>query len=191
MLCTATSAWVEAHSGNPEAARADILLTRRNLAYVDKVTSWLSITARIALAEASLLLGDRVGTRMFLEDAVATLDTLPETGVVPDLLAGIASRLNSSHVAQHGPSSLTTAQLRVLHYLPTNLSMAEIGKRLFVSRNTTKSHASAIYLKLDATSPARGCGGGPPGGPAPRGVVHGLEGPRRRKDRVSGIDRCG
>lgn len=152
VVCTATSAWVEAHAGNPEAARADILLTRRNLAYLDKVTSWLSITARVALAEASLLLGDQVGTKMFLDDVTAALDTLPRTGRIRDLVANAASRLTTAHLTQHGPSALTTAQLRVLHYLPTNLSMAEIGERLFVSRNTAKTHASAIYLKLEAAS---------------------------------------
>ena len=51
-----------------------------------------------------------------------------------------------------GPSSLTTAQLSVLHFLPTNLSIAEIGQRLFVSRNTAKSHIAAIYMKLGISS---------------------------------------
>ena len=112
VLCTATSAWVEAHSGNPEAARADILLTRRNLAYVDKVTSWLSITARIALAEASLLLGDRVGTRMFLEDVTAALDTLPRDRASsrPRRRHRQSTHHRPSHAARsigahHGPAS--------------------------------------------------------------------------------------
>ncbi len=37
-----------------------------------------------------------------------------------------------------GPSSLSTAELRVLHYLPSNLGLAEIGSRLFISRFTAK-----------------------------------------------------
>ena len=44
--------------------------------------------------------------------------------------------------------SLTTAELRVLHYLPTNLTLSDIADRLFVSRNTAKSHAASIYRKL-------------------------------------------
>ncbi len=51
-----------------------------------------------------------------------------------------------------GPSSLTTAELRVLHLLPTNLSIAEIAERLYVSRNTAKSHAAAVYRKLGVSS---------------------------------------
>ena len=51
-----------------------------------------------------------------------------------------------------GASSLTTAELRVLHYLPTNLSLAEIGRRLFVSRYTVKTHCQSIYRKLQVSS---------------------------------------
>ena len=47
------------------------------------------------------------------------------------------------------PPSLTTAELRVLHHLPSHLTLAEIADRLFVSRNTVKSQAVAIYRKLD------------------------------------------
>ena len=43
-------------------------------------------------------------------------------------------------------------ELRVLHFLPTNLTLSGIGERLFVSRNTAKSHVAAIYRKLGITS---------------------------------------
>ncbi|MCZ7528616.1 MAG: LuxR C-terminal-related transcriptional regulator [Acidimicrobiia bacterium] len=51
-----------------------------------------------------------------------------------------------------GSSSLTTAELRVLHYLPTNLTLAEIGTRLYVSRYTIKTHCESIYRKLEVGS---------------------------------------
>ena len=47
---------------------------------------------------------------------------------------------------------LTPAESRVLAYLPTHLSFGEIGAALYVSRNTVKSHAMAIYRKLGVTS---------------------------------------
>ena len=47
---------------------------------------------------------------------------------------------------------LTTAELRVLCYLPTHLSYQGIAEDLFVSRNTIKSQAIAIYRKLHVTS---------------------------------------
>ena len=51
-----------------------------------------------------------------------------------------------------GPSSLTTAEIRVLQYLPTHLTLVEIADRLFVSRNTIKTQAISIYRKLGASS---------------------------------------
>ncbi len=51
-----------------------------------------------------------------------------------------------------GVSTLTTAELRVLALLPYYLSFKEIGDRLGVRESTIKTHAMAIYGKLDATS---------------------------------------
>jgi DNA-binding CsgD family transcriptional regulator len=44
--------------------------------------------------------------------------------------------------------SLTAAQLRLLPFLATHLTFPEIASRLFISRNTVKSEAVAVYRKL-------------------------------------------
>ena len=49
-------------------------------------------------------------------------------------------------------ASLTTAELKILQYLPTHLSFREIGDRTCVSANTVKTQANAIYRKLDVRS---------------------------------------
>ena len=49
------------------------------------------------------------------------------------------------------PSSLTTAELRILRFLPTHLSFREIAERVHVSANTVKSQANAVYRKLDVS----------------------------------------
>jgi LuxR family maltose regulon positive regulatory protein len=51
-----------------------------------------------------------------------------------------------------GPSLLTTAELRVLQYLPSHLSFPEIGQRLYLSRHTVKSQALSTYRKLGVSS---------------------------------------
>ena len=51
-------------------------------------------------------------------------------------------------------SHLTAAELRVLRYLPTHLSLREIAEEFVVSTNTVKSQAQAIYRKLGASSRA-------------------------------------
>jgi LuxR family maltose regulon positive regulatory protein len=44
---------------------------------------------------------------------------------------------------------LTESEMRVLRYLPTNLSKREIGDELYVSVNTIKTHVKHLYAKLD------------------------------------------
>jgi LuxR family maltose regulon positive regulatory protein len=44
--------------------------------------------------------------------------------------------------------------LRVLRYLPTNLSRPEIAGQLSVSVNTVSSHIRSIYAKLQASNRA-------------------------------------
>ena len=47
---------------------------------------------------------------------------------------------------------MTPAELRVLRYLPTHLTFAAIADELFVSRNTVKTQAIAIYRKLGVST---------------------------------------
>jgi LuxR family maltose regulon positive regulatory protein len=59
---------------------------------------------------------------------------------------------------------LSRSEIRVLRYLPTNLSMAEIANELSVSHNTVRTHMRHIYAKLgthrraDTVARARGLG---------------------------------
>jgi LuxR family maltose regulon positive regulatory protein len=46
------------------------------------------------------------------------------------------------------PEQLSPSELRVLRYLPTNLSRPQIAAELSVSRNTVGTHISSIYAKL-------------------------------------------
>ena len=48
--------------------------------------------------------------------------------------------------------SLTGAELRLLPYLATHLTFPEIASRLFISRNTAKTEAVAIYRKFGVSS---------------------------------------
>jgi LuxR family maltose regulon positive regulatory protein len=44
---------------------------------------------------------------------------------------------------------LSQAETRVLHYLPTGLSVTEIADQLYLSVNTVRTHMRHIYDKLD------------------------------------------
>ena len=48
--------------------------------------------------------------------------------------------------------ALTRSEVRVLRYLPTNLSTPEIAAELYLSTNTVKTHQRHLYQKLGASS---------------------------------------
>ncbi|MCW2540615.1 MAG: LuxR family transcriptional regulator [Frankiales bacterium] len=72
------------------------------------------------------------------------------------LLADILDVVHGSSLAakDHAPSApteeLSPTELRVLRYLPTNLSRVEIARELSVSVNTVNTHVRSIYAKLQA-----------------------------------------
>ena len=70
------------------------------------------------------------------------------------LLTEILDVLHGSSLAAHDQASpplmeqLSQGELRVLRYLPTNLSRPEIASELSVSVNTVNTHVRNIYAKL-------------------------------------------
>jgi LuxR family maltose regulon positive regulatory protein len=50
--------------------------------------------------------------------------------------------------AQPPLEPLSETEIRVLRYLPTNLSAREIANELYVSPNTVKTHMHHLYVKL-------------------------------------------
>jgi LuxR family maltose regulon positive regulatory protein len=44
--------------------------------------------------------------------------------------------------------ALSESELRMLRYLPTNLTAPEIARELYVSLNTVKTHIRNLYAKL-------------------------------------------
>jgi LuxR family maltose regulon positive regulatory protein len=53
--------------------------------------------------------------------------------------------------AASGPP-LSPAELRLLPYLQTHLTVPEIAGRLFLSQNTVRSEVGSIYRKLGVSS---------------------------------------
>ncbi|HWF75132.1 MAG TPA: LuxR C-terminal-related transcriptional regulator [Solirubrobacteraceae bacterium] len=75
--------------------------------------------------------------------------------LVTDILDVLAARSVSSPPIPHAgplpvPEELSDAELRVIRYLPSNLSAPEIAAQLYVSANTVKTHMRHIYAKLGA-----------------------------------------
>jgi LuxR family maltose regulon positive regulatory protein len=66
-----------------------------------------------------------------------------------DVLAG-SSVPSRRHVSTTPATELSESELRVLRFLPSNLSASEIADELYVSTSTVKTHMRHIYDKLDA-----------------------------------------
>jgi LuxR family transcriptional regulator, maltose regulon positive regulatory protein len=70
------------------------------------------------------------------------------------LLAEIQAALaGATPTPRTGPrpllEALSESELRVLRYLPTNLTAPEIARELYVSPNTVRTHIKSLYAKLD------------------------------------------
>jgi LuxR family maltose regulon positive regulatory protein len=124
---------------------------------------------------AHLHLGDRSAAAEAAEAALAAAE--PDRLIFPFVMTGAAQLLDvlPRHETAHGaflaeivdvlrgeqvpspdhadrPSAdeLSPSELRVLRYLPTNLTRPEIASELYVSINTVNTHIRSIYSKLGA-----------------------------------------
>jgi LuxR family maltose regulon positive regulatory protein len=115
--------------------------------------------AAAAAAEAALTTAepDRLMFPFAMTAAAELLEVLPhhETAHgalladIVDLLRGASAA--STHPAELGQSQeLSPSELRVLGYLPTNLTRPEIAQALGVSVNTVNTHMRNVYAKLGA-----------------------------------------
>jgi LuxR family maltose regulon positive regulatory protein len=153
-LSLAIASLVDARSGRDGAlSRRDI--GREKLERFDRTAPWFCILGLIALVRSSLLLDDAPGALDLLHRLDSRMKVQDTETPIARYVVALGESVRAANDAFTARSwSLTTAELRVVQYLPTNLSLAEIATRLYVSRNTVKSHAAAIYRKLGTTSRA-------------------------------------
>ena len=113
--------------------------------------------AAATAAEAALAAAepDRLIFPFAMVEAAELLDTLPRHETAHGaLLADIVDLLRGSPPASADPErrsqaeELSPSELRVLRYLPTNLTRPEIARELYVSINTVNTHIRNIYSKL-------------------------------------------
>ncbi len=140
-------------------ADADLALARSYLAHAQTVRPLLTwaipgpaLIARLDLVQAHLALAAATAARMLLREASDILRRRPGMGALEDETRRLQEQASTHFEMASGPSALTDAELRLVPWLATHLSFREIGERLFLSPNTVKTEALAIYRKLGASS---------------------------------------
>jgi LuxR family maltose regulon positive regulatory protein len=70
--------------------------------------------------------------------------------LVADILSLLAGNKLGSQLATPEPllEALSDSEIRVLRYLPTNLTGPEIARELYLSLNTIRTHMRHLYEKL-------------------------------------------
>jgi LuxR family maltose regulon positive regulatory protein len=69
--------------------------------------------------------------------------------LIADIRSLLAGRTPAPPAGPWPPlEPLSSSEVRVLRYLPTNLSMPEIASELYVSHNTVRTHMRHLYAKL-------------------------------------------
>jgi LuxR family transcriptional regulator, maltose regulon positive regulatory protein len=151
-LVYAFAASVASHRGELDEARDLAGRAGRLRPLLTHALPIVSVQALLELSRAYMTLGDRAGARVTLRQIRDIHQHRPALGNLAAQASELRSRVEALTGEMLGISSLTTAELRVLPFLPTHLSLTEISERLFLSHNTIKSHSASIYRKFGVSS---------------------------------------
>jgi LuxR family maltose regulon positive regulatory protein len=157
VLAFAGAARLAIHRGDAQDAERQLTRAMRARPACTFVLPWVAVRGRLHLAKAYWALGDRAAARHLLREIDDIELHRPDLGALAEEVARFRGSLSgadagASSISATASSPLTPAELRVLPYLQTHLTIREIGERLFVSRNTINTEVSSIYRKLGVSS---------------------------------------
>jgi LuxR family maltose regulon positive regulatory protein len=152
-LAHVATARVALHEARLEDAHTALTRAHRLRPQLDHGIPWITVQVGLELTRAHLTLADAGAARTVFTETERVLELRPSMG----LLADEAREMRACVDATEGSTgawamSLTAAELRLLPFLATHLTFPEIAGRLFISRNTVKTEAVAVYRKLGVAS---------------------------------------
>jgi LuxR family maltose regulon positive regulatory protein len=152
-LAHVVSARIALHEGRQDDAREALARAHRLRPLLDHGLPWLTIQVGLELTRAHLALGEAAAARTIFSEIKDVLELRPDLGSLVEDMQDLRDQLEvTSGPGGAWAMSLTNAELRLLPYLATHLTVPEIATRLFISRNTVKTEAVSIYRKLGASS---------------------------------------
>ena len=151
-LAFAAAARLSVHQG--DLVKADRRLTRamRARPVCTFVLPFLATRSRLQMAKVYTTRGDLAASRLLLREIDGVLRHRPSLGALADEVDEFRRLASATAAGRSGLSPLTSAELRLLPYLQTYLTIAEIAERLRITRNTVGTEVSAIYRKLGVSS---------------------------------------
>ena len=153
-LSVTAQALVLALAGDKSAASTTLATARRLSGLAGEIAPWFAVTGRLIQARTAILLGEGATARLLLSEARQHLTPELRASTAGDDLTEVESAL--ALMSEHGgsASAMTTTELRVLQFLPSYLTLPQIGEHLFISPSTVKTHVLSIYRKLGVNSRA-------------------------------------
>jgi LuxR family maltose regulon positive regulatory protein len=140
------------HRGDAQAALERLQRVQVGRTRLSWALASLAVRTLTERARAQLLIGDHQGARVTLAQARDAIQVRPQLGRLIDDLELVSQQAMAAPRGDDSWSTLTRAELRLLPYLQTYLTIKEIGERLGVSANTAKTQALSIYGKLGAST---------------------------------------
>ena len=144
---------VRAAQGRLDEARSEFKRGVQCRLGVPGISPWATLEAMLRLAQVLLDLGDDAGAAELIDEAQDVLTLFPDGAEAPQArLEQLRRRLVVRSRAVPAADALTEREMAVLRLLRGTLSLREIGQELYVSPNTIKTHAQAIYRKLGVST---------------------------------------
>jgi LuxR family maltose regulon positive regulatory protein len=151
-LVFAWGARVSIEAGDTDRAREHLARAARLRPLLTNALPVISVETLLEMARAYVALADASGALAVLRQAHDILRQRHDLGVLGRQVEQLRARVDPSATNLAGGSSLTAAELRLVPLLATHLTLQEIGDRLYIARNTVKSHTISVYRKLGASS---------------------------------------
>ncbi|MFO6453675.1 MULTISPECIES: AAA family ATPase [unclassified Aeromicrobium] len=152
LLTRAGSARLHLRVGDRAAAHRELDAAVESRHVSTSARPLLAVKGRLAVAKLLWATGDHDGARELLRELHDLARERPDLGVLGAELAEFVVMVEGGARDDAVTTPLTPAELRVLPYLQTHLTIAQIGERLFVSRNTANSEIASIYRKLGVST---------------------------------------
>ncbi len=152
VIAFAAAARTALHAGDEDTAVRRATQAMRARPVLNSTVPYVAVRVRLELARVHAALGDHAAAKHLLKEADDLRLHSPSLGVLVEQSEQLRAALEHATAPSATASPLTPAELRLLPYLQTHLTMAEIGERLFVSRNTISTQVGSVYRKLGVSS---------------------------------------